>query len=273
MALSVSRKILSVFLTIILSVGGILFTGSGIAKLTLCNENYISMIFSAKAVNNQCRGNFLNRVEVISAKSGIPSEVFESVLDNDTPEMRDVIQRLFDGNDTSLYNEALVEQFETLCTEYLEDNNITYNKEMVHNTAVCAAEIYSDCFGLKNTQEAMLFVEKINADYGKYASVGMLLIAVSIGLFLLLYKKKGYVISALCFAFTAQGILLLLIGICGLILGIVNSPAIVPDMYANVISKAVDGAFAVVLVIGALITALAAAGAVKQCRKNELDGD
>lgn len=272
MSLRKARKILSFILSVLIVIGGIMFSGAAIVKYTLCNESYMSKTFSSKSVHAECINNFTKRIEVISAKSDIPSRVFEAILDNDIPSGNAAVLRLFTGDDSTLYSESLVERFEELCLEYINGNNITYDKNTVHNTAVYAAEVFSDCFGIKNAQEAMAFADKVDSSYGKYVSVGLLLISVSIAMILVLFSKKNDARRALCSAFTALGASLVFIGLSGLIFHVGGNPMLTPQLYAHALSVSVKGAFAVSAVLGIMITALSFIGSLKQyklSRKND----
>lgn len=269
MSLTKSRKILSVLLSFLIAIGGIMFFGAEITEYTLCNENYMTKVFSSNSLASQCRQNFDERIEVISAKSGIPSRVFEAVFENNAPGIKTAVQRMFSNNNAYLYSEDLVSQFEELCTEYLDGNQISYNKTEVHNAAEYAALVYSDCFGIQNSQEIMSFVEKVDAHYGKYASAGLLFIAVATAMFLIIYSRREDTIRVISTAFTALGASLFLIGICGIIFGFGNSPMLSPQIYSDALARAVDGAFSVAVIIGAIITAAAFTGSYNQYKKNK----
>lgn len=272
MSLTKSRKILSFILTLLLAAGGTMFFSAQIVRHTLCNENYIASFFSSNSVNNVCEQNFRDRIEAISAKSGIPSRVFEAILENNSPTPETAVRNIFRYNNAEIYSEDLIGQFESLCTEYLDGNNIAYDKAMIHNTAVYAAQIYSDCFGIIHFGEVTAFFEKVDANYGKFASAGLLLVVIPLVLFLVLYSKRSDNTKVICSAFTALGISLFLIGLCGLIFSAVSSPLISPDIYARTISKAVSGAFGVSAIIGMLIGGGAFVGSLRhyKSRKNNI---
>lgn len=269
MSLTKSRKILSVILTVLIALGGILFFSSSLIKYTLCSEAYMTKIFSSDSLYSQCRDNFTDRTAVIEARSGIPAEVFETILDNRTPAGKTAVQRIFTGNNASLYDEALVDEFEELCLEYLNGNSVKYDKEQVHNTAMYAAEVYSDCFGIQNCGRIQAFISNTNSQYGKYASTGLLLLTVSIALLLILFTKKDYVLRVIYSAFTATGLSLFLIGICALIFGLANELMVEPHHYADALTRAVNIIFVIASVTGTVITALAISGSVSQYKKSK----
>lgn len=264
MSLRKARRILTILLSVLIVIGGNLFFGAEIAEYTFCNQNYMTKVFSSDTFNEKCELNFKDRTAVLSAESDIPPRVFEAILDNNSFASKTAVQRLFDGYDSSLYNDDLIEQFETLCLEYLDGNKIAYDKSKIHNTAVAATEIYSDSFGISNSQEAIAFIDNVNSQHSKFASIGLLLIAISIALFLIIFTKKSDIIRAVCSAFTALGLSMLLTGICSLIFGVGDIRLLSPVHYAESLSTAVDGAFAVAIVVGLLITAASVAGSVSQ---------
>ncbi|MCH5321819.1 MAG: hypothetical protein J1E36_08635 [Eubacterium sp.] len=273
MSLRKARKILSFILSVIIVIGGISFTGAEIVKYTLCNEAYMSKTFASGAVHNQCVENFKSRISVISAKSNIPERVFEAILDNNTPSANTAVLRVFARNNATLYSDDLVERFESLCLEYLSGNEISYDKDMVHRTALYAAEVYSDCFGIKNTDEAMAFVDKVDKSHGKYASTGLLLIVLPMALILIMFSKKKDAQRALCSAFTALGLALVLIGFSGIIFNVGGSPLLAPQFYASSLSVSVKGAFAASIIIGILITVPSILGSVKQYKLSKTNNE
>lgn len=273
MSLTKSRKILSVILSILMAIGGVLFFSSTLIKCTLCNETYVTKIFSSQALYLQCKNNFTERTAAIEAKSGIPSRVFEAILEKKQPANKTAVQRIFTNNNPSLYDEDLVDEFEELCLEYLKGNSINYKKKSIRSTAVYAAEIYSDCFGIHNSENIRNFINKINTQYGKYASSGLLLFTVSAALSIILFNKKDYILRLIYSALTALGLSLLAIGVCAFIFGIANNPMLGPQHYADALSKAINSIFAIIAVTGILITALSVSGSVVQYKKSKRNNE
>lgn len=268
MSLRKARKILSVLFVIIMAVGGNLFFSSEIVKYTICNPSYMVKVFSLNSFYTQCEKNFTDRIEVISAKSKIPADVFKAVLDEDAVLSSNAVKKLFTDDNPELYSPDLIEQFENLCLEYLDGNKISYDKTMVHNTAVYAAEVYSDSFGIHNTQEAKAFIDNVNGNYAQYASIGLLLIVVSSAIFFIIYSKKNERKRAFASAFTALGGSLFLPGFCGLVFGVADSPMLTPQQYAKALSVAVDGAFVLLMTAGILITVLSVTASVHEYKKS-----
>ena len=85
MTLSKSRKAMCFILTMLFSIGSILFFGTLIAKSTVLNEGYMNRVFEYSNVNEQCETAFKDRVAVLEAQSTIPARVFYTVFKtNDT---------------------------------------------------------------------------------------------------------------------------------------------------------------------------------------------
>lgn len=270
MSLTKSRKILSVILSVLIAFGGVLCYSAFLIKSTLCSEAYMLKTFSSDALYTQCKNNFTDRTTAIEDKSGIPARVFETILDNRHPAGKTAVQRIFTDNNATLYDEDLVEEFEELCIEYLQGNSLKYDKKMIHNTALYAAEIYSDCFGIHNYGSILSFISSTNAQYGKYISTGLLILTVSMALlFILFTNKKDYIRRTIYSGFTTTGLSLFLIGICALIFGIAKKPMIRPYLYADALAKSVNITFVITIVVGVLITVAAVFGCVSQYKKSK----
>lgn len=269
MSLGKGRTILAAVLTVLIAAGGILFFSAQAVKCTLCNELFMSQVFSSKSVEAQCRKNFEAQMEVVAAESDIPARVFITILDNNSPSAESALQRLFRGDDTTFYNEDIVEQFEGLCREYLEGNGMKYGKTMIHNTAQRAARAYSDSFGIKDPVQARAFISKVNSTYGRFSSAGLMMAAVAfVPLIFLFSKKKDREIIA-CSAFTALGGGMLLTGLICLVLSIGLSPLITPQIYSQAVVMAVRGMLGIFTALGAVIAAVAIYLSLKFYKKSK----
>lgn len=259
MSLRKARKILSVLLAVVIVIGGNLFFGAEIVKYTLCNEKYLNHIVLSKSFEDECENNFKACTEALSAQSGIPAQVFEAVIENEQIN-KNPLQTLF--NNDGIYNWDMAAKFEELCLEYFNENHIEYDEVMLKNTAVRAAKAYADCFGLTNMQGASDFIEQVNSDYGKYISIGLLLMIVSVFLLFILFRRKSDFVKALYPAFTALGASMIFSGLAGLIFNVGGNPNLAPELYANAVGKAVDGAFILFAVFGVVISALSVVGSL-----------
>lgn len=266
MSLKSTRKILSVIFIFIIAAGGCLFAGTSTLRGTLCSESYMQKHFTSDKVLEQCQKNFDSRIEALSEKSGIPVRAFEAVNNFDEIKSDSPVRRLFGGHDTTLYTKDTVERFEQLCTEYLDGNSIKYDKALVHNTANEAAEIYADCFGLKNTEGLTSFVDSFYNSFEKLLSISFLMMIIPIVLLFLIYKKVYDIFQIVFSAFTAEGIALIFIGAAGLLFKW-GTADIYPQIYAQAAGNVVKGIFVILMLLGAVLTACFIAGNVAICKK------
>lgn len=180
MTLSKSRKAMCFILTMLFSIGSILFFGTLIAKSTVLNEGYMNRIFEYSNVNEQCEKAFEDRVAVLEAQSTIPARVFDTVFKTNDTAASNVIGKLYSSQNPTLYSKNQIKQFESLCKEYLEGNNMQYDSELIHNTAIKATEAYNDCFGFNNADTLVSYIGTLNSNSSRLISIGMLLMAVPI---------------------------------------------------------------------------------------------
>lgn len=253
MSLKTLRKILAVIFIVIMTVGGSVFVVSQIVHFTLCSEDYLLKFFASEKITQQCKDNFNQRIEALEAKSGIPARVFDAVYN--FPEITDdtAVHRLFAGHDTSLYNKAIVDRFEALCTEYLDGNSIKYDKELIRNTAEEAARIYADSFGIDNADGAVNFIKRADTKYSSNSSISFMLVVLSILMLTLLFSKPYDVLLRVFAAFTAEGFALALTGAVALIMKFGEHPFLSPQMYANAAAGAVRGMYVIMLLLGVLV--------------------
>lgn len=264
MSLRKTRKVLSVLLAVIIVIGGNLFFGAEIVRYTLGSENYLEDIALSASFVDECEKNFSEYTEVLSAQSGIPAQVFEVTVEKERIHAN-ILHSLFNSNG-SVYSEDMTVKFEEQCLEYLNGNNIEYDEAMLKSIAEAAADAYENCFGISDMQGAKAFIDQVTREYGKYTSIGLLLIVVSVFLLFILFKKKSDFAKAVYSALTALGVSMLFIGLAGLIFNVGGSPMLAPKLYADALARAVDGAFIVALAFGAVITALSIGGALYKYR-------
>lgn len=269
MSLSKSRKIICFLLSVIMVISAGLFTGIEMISNTLCSEKYIEKVFSSKSVMSECEENYKTRIGILAKDSLIPERVFFAADENNTGQNENAVNKFFGGHDSTLYSNNRVETYEKLCVEYLEGNNIEYNKSEIHNVAEKAANIYADSFGLKNTEEIKAFIDKVNALSPKMTSFALLLLTVCIIIIFFMFSKKRDAAEVYCSAGTALGFTFIFTGITALIFGIGNNPKVTPQAYAKAISLAVNGDFAILIIIGILICAMSLTGSVRICKRRQ----
>ncbi len=268
MSLKSSRKVLCVMFSIIIAVGGLMTAGSVAAKCTIGSQMFMDKKLSSESVKKECDNNFKERLEVIADKSDIPVHVFNAVFDAEEAYSETLAKCLFTGGDTSMFSQDKVDLFETLCTEYLDGNNIKYSKQLVHNTAVEAAQAYSDSYGMYNTEGISEFITQVNHNYSKFLSTGLIMMAIGALLINLMFSESRDKTKYSAHGFTAAGLSIALTGIVGLISGIGRHAHISPQLYARVISRAVNSGFIIMIAIGVLILALSSIVTYK-CFKEE----
>ena len=106
----------------------------------------MNYVFDKCNVSEQCEKAFKDQISVLEAQSGIPSRVFDAVYKNNDISNSSALTRLYNQDNPDLYSNNQIAQFDSLCKEYLEGNNMQYDEALIHNTAVKAAQAYSDCF-------------------------------------------------------------------------------------------------------------------------------
>lgn len=254
MSLRYLRKILSVALIFIIALGSTVLFGLALIQTTVCSENYISRFVDSSAVSTERKESFNRRIEALEAKSGIPSRVFDAVynfneITNDT-----AIHRVYAGFDSQLYNEATIDRFEKLCKEYLDGTGKEYDDILVRNTAIEAAKIYSDCFGLRNTQEFISFSDEFEQTFRTHMSIAVVLIVIPVTLIFIMFKKVDAILIHIFPGFIASGLTLFITGICGLLFRFGQGAVITPDIYAEALGNAVKGMFVIALLFGAVLS-------------------
>ncbi len=266
MSLHKSRKIISIILTILIACGSILFFGTVITKATVMSERYTTYIFNKAGVNESCKKAFSNQIKVLEAQSGIPARVFNSVYNFNDKTGGTAIERLFSSSNTTLNTSSQTEKFEKLCREYLEGNNMQYDKELIHNTAVKATQAYSDCFGMKNTEPISNFIQNVNNHYQSYLSIGAMLFIVSMVLFIILFKNSLNASFNIFSALTLSGLTFITTGVASLItkLGLHD---ITPAVYQQAFYDCIKGACIVSIVFGVVLTAVSVFANVKITKK------
>lgn len=254
MSLRYLRKILSVVLSCMIALGTTALFGFLLVHATVCSESYVSRFVDSNEVSAERKAAFNKRVEALEAKSGIPVRVFDAVYNFSEITDDTAIHRVYSGFDSQLYNEATIDRFEKLCKEYLDGTGTQYDEILIRNTAIEAAEIYSDCFGLKNTQELISFINSFEQDLQTYASLAVILIIFPAVLIFIMFKKADSIFINLLPGFIASGLTLFITGVCGLLFRFGQGAVITPAVYATAFGNAVKGMFVITLFCGAVLS-------------------
>ena len=263
MTLSKSRKAICFILTLLIAAGSILSFGISITKSTVLSQKYMNYVFDKCNVSEQCEKAFKDQISVLEAQSGIPSRVFDAVYKNNDISNSSALTRLYNQDNPDLYSNNQIAQFDSLCKEYLEGNNMQYDEALIHNTAVKAAQAYSDCFGLKNTEAIADFISTFNSNYLHFLSIGVLLVALPIILLLVLFRRSREIMFNIFAAFTVTGFTFTAAGIASLIARISQGLNISPQIYQTAFTSAVNGACCVSIVLGVLLAAISVFANVK----------
>ena len=252
MTLSKSRKAICFILTLLIAAGSILLFGISITKSTVLSQKYMNYVFDKCNVSEQCEKAFKDQISVLEAQSGIPSRVFDAVYKNNDISNSSALTRLYNQDNPDLYSKNQIAQFDSLCKEYLEGNNMQYDEALIHNTAVKAAQAYSDCFGLKNTEAIADFISTFNSNYLHFLSIGILL-----------FRRSREIMFNIFVAFTVTGFTFTAAGIASLIARISQGLNISPQIYQTAFTLAVNGACCVCIVLGVLLAAISVFANVK----------
>ena len=263
MTLSKSRKAICFILTLLIAAGSILLFGISITKSTVLSQKYMNYVFDKCNVSEQCEKAFEDQISVLEAQSGIPSRVFDAVYKNNDISNSSALTRLYNRDNPDLYSNNQIAQFDSLCKEYLEGNNMQYDEALIHNTAVKAAQAYSDCFGLKNTEAIADFISTFNSNYLHFLSIGILLVALPIILLLVLFRRSREIMFNIFVAFTVTGFTFTAAGIASLIARISQGLNISPQIYQTAFTSAVNGACYVCIILGVLLAAISVFANVK----------
>ncbi len=257
-----SRRILCFFLTILMVVGICLFLGTTIVRATLCSPVYMEKFLSSSKITTYNDDAFKQKISLLSENSGIPVRVFEA-SDNVGGYSETVVERFYNGNDTTMLTKNKITVYENLIIEFLEGNNESYDSAFVHNTAIKAAEIYAECYGVKNTEFFKEFIDNTVSSYGKLVSLGLVIVLISFLLILSLFdnKKKSY--RYYLSAFTAAGLSFVFTGAICLILGIGKGAVITPSVYSDAIFKSINVMFLIHIAVGLVVVVFSTIAALK----------
>lgn len=252
MSLKAARNFLSFLLCVIIVMGGMVSVSEVVAHYTICSPRYARHQLSADIIQ-QNKKSFEERIDALEAKSGIPARVFTAVYNVDTLNNA-IVDSVYAGKDTTLYSIERIDEFEKYCKEYLDGNEIKYNDEYVHQTAIEAARIYSECFGIDNAEAIYSVVERINAQYQTNLSFGLMLMVLAGVMLIVLFSKGKDVIKRVFAALSSLGFALAFGSVGCLIAGIGQHALVYPSVYENVINRSVTGAFVICIAIGFVLS-------------------
>lgn len=261
-----SRKLICFLLSLLMVVGLCIFSGATLIRSTLCYRNYMEIFISSEKIANYCNTTYNERIAVLSENSGIPLRVFEAA-ENVSGYSETVTSRFYSGSDTTMFTKDKVETYEKLIKEYLDGNDMQYDENQIHNTAVKAAEIYADSYGMKNLSVFKAFVDDVIDGYGRISSTGLAIVMIAAALIFVMYSDNKKTLKYYTSSFTATGLSFVFIGIGALITSVGKSSVITPDIYSDAIFSALNCMFAILIIAGVIITAMST---VANLRQNKL---
>lgn len=250
-----SRKLLCFLLTALMVVGICIFEGATLVRSTLCNQNYMQMFFNTERLDEYCNDVYADQIGVLCENSGIPSRVFEASEDTEGYS-ESAVTKFFNGSDTQLMTRDRINIYENLIKEYLDGNSISYDSALVHNTAVRAAEIYADSYGLKNVGTFRSFVSSTTAMYGQLSSAGAMIMLVPALLIYIIFTDKKEVKRHYLSAVSASGLTFVLVGILSLIFSVGKGAVITPEIYQVLTMRAISVMFLLLVLEGVLVCAV-----------------
>ena len=196
MRLDVSRAIISTLLEIAIALSVIVFSISVIMTFTVADQNYFINQFASQELVSVCNSQLNMKYEALSSETGIPARVFERVKEDfPTDEaLRQAALSLFSEENETLYSENKVNYFYELSMEYLDGNEITYNKDDIKRAAEKAARIYSDTVGLHNTGGIQEKLARFSSVFPKATIISFIVAAACFPSVIVMYKRKkdGY---------------------------------------------------------------------------------
>lgn len=257
-----SRRILCFFLTFLMVVGICLFSAATIVRATLCSPVYMDKFLSASKITDYNNENFKQKISLLSENSGIPVRVFEA-SDNVGGYSETVVERFYKGNDTSMLTKNKITVYEKLIIEFLEGNEEKYDEAFVHNTAIRAAEIYAECYGIKDIAYFKEFIDNTVNSYGKLASAGLVIILISFLLILVMFENNKKAYKNYLSAFTAAGLSFVFTGVICLIAGVGKGAAISPSVYSDAIFKSINFMFLIQIAVGLVLVVLSTISLLK----------
>jgi hypothetical protein len=233
MALKTTRRILSVILTVIIAVSSISLFASIVLDNTFASQKFISKHFVTDSLVAECDKQLDVKFEALEKKCSIPAHVFQTIKKqySTNSSICQAIGYLFDENDSSLYNESRIEQFYSLCIEYLDGNEIEYDEKAVYNVADEAAKIYSDTVGIHNASEMKYYVDDISQFCTRSISISLLLCVCAMVLLAIMYKQKAYASAWVGSGLLGGGIAMILGALISLIFKVGSDYDITPVIY------------------------------------------
>ena len=256
--LSKTRNIISVILCAVIAVLTTLMLTAFTLQATFGNKSFVKKFLVTDNLVSQCEKELDEYYTALEIKSGIPKRIFLSVeKDFSTKDSLNLAaENMFSNESSTLYSQERVDYFYKICTEYLDVKKISYNKSNVRNTARQAAEIYSNCVGMHNTDSVNAAIIEFSGSCSKVGFGAFLVALVAFGAILYVYRKKeqGYLYSVS--GWLAGSGAVLLGSILCLILKVGSKFDFSPAVYSQCFYSMTKYFFAILAAVSAVTTAL-----------------
>ncbi len=258
MPLKTTRRIICVILSIIIAVGMLSFFSAMIFRATAINEKFIVKHFVSDSLVSQCNEQMNMKFEALEVKSSVPARVFKTVQkDFDTGStIMQSVQAIFNEEDPTLFNTSMKDYFYNLCIEYLDGNNMSYNKKYIENTAYDAAKAYSESVGIHNTQSYRHYIEKAKNNCAKISSVSLLAVIIAVVFLCLMYTDKKSAMIYVLGGTASSGIAGAVSGILCIVFKTGANSGVLPVIYQSCFQSLLRSSFIGLIVIGAAVTAV-----------------
>lgn len=256
--LSKTRNIISVILCAVIAVLTTLMLTAFTLQATFGNKSFVEKFLITDNLVSQCEKELDENYTALEIKSGIPKRIFLSVeKDFSTKDsLKLAAENMFSNESSTLYSQERIDYFYKICTEYLDVKKISYNKSNVRNTARQAAEIYSNCVGMHNTDSVNAAIIEFSGSCSRVGFGAFFVALVAFGAVLYVYRKKeqGYLYSVSGWLAGSGGVLLGSI-LC-LILKVGSKFDFSPVVYSQCFYSMTKYFFAILAAVSAVVTAL-----------------
>ena len=256
--MSKTRNIIAVILCAVIAVSTALMLTAFTLQATFGNKTFVEKFLVNNSLVSQCEKELDENYSALEIKSGIPKRIFLSVeKDFSTKDsLKLAAENMFSNESSTLYSQERVDYFYKICTEYLDVKKISYNESNVRNTARQAAEIYSNCVGMHNTDSVNAALIEFSGSCSKVGFGAFLVVLVAFGVTLYVYRKKeqGYLYSVSGWLAGSGGVLLGSI-LC-LVLKVGSKFNFSPAVYSQCFYSMTKYFFAILAAVSAVATAL-----------------
>ncbi|MBQ9227235.1 MAG: hypothetical protein IJ168_00260 [Eubacterium sp.] len=258
MGISATRRILSTVLSVLLAIAMALLISMLAMNVTLSNRTYLEQNFVTDELATACTDQLEVKYTVLEEETGIPSRVFMAVTEENPVRttLSSVFQNAFGAEDTLLYNDNMVDYFENLCTEYLDESGARYEEADVHRAADKAAVIYGETVGLHEVESVSSKVLSIRHRVSGILALAAGLAVLSALLITLLYSDRKKAAVYLCSGAAAGSFGILLGAAVCLLLHVNERILLSPAVYQAVAAGLVQKYFSLLLAVGLVLSVL-----------------